>query len=316
MLHKTLTALLVAAMLTSGAMAQEDTAASLMTEYFNSLPKKAPVPGKPAVFGNQVDWSKVVDSMGSLVVRGKDMPVEPLALFSMGVAQFQMDDIGAAEATFKDLKNRFASLPILNRKNKEGVSLIDGYLRECAKELAFRRDNKLEFLPKPELDPESDTTLHLSEGQVVIRFYKNVAPKHRANFAKLAKRGFYDRTRVHRIVANTVLQMGDPNSKTRNMDSWGKGDPGYVQAPEFSLVSHLKGTVTMYRGSGNATSHGSQFQVLLRDQPNLDFNQTAFAQVVSGLDVLERIAAKSTNQYQAPAQEVFLNGISLGNSMR
>jgi cyclophilin family peptidyl-prolyl cis-trans isomerase len=72
----------------------------------------------------------------------------------------------------------------------------------------------------------------------------------------------------------------------------------------------------MYRGPGRPKSHGSQFQILLKDQPNLDFVQTPFAEVVSGIEIIDAISRQSTNQYQAPVEDVFLNGISLPPSAR
>jgi cyclophilin family peptidyl-prolyl cis-trans isomerase len=151
---------------------------------------------------------------------------------------------------------------------------------------------------------------------VVLRFYKNVAIEHRANFMKLAKAGFYDRTRIHRIVPGALIQLGDPLSKDRDLSRWGQGGPDYIMDNEFSLITHRRGTVSMYRGPGRPKSHGSQFQILLKDQPNLDFVQTPFAEVVSGIEIIDAISRQSTNQYQAPVEDVFLNGISLPPSAR
>jgi len=306
----------VALFLSLPLVAQGDTPHALAKEFYNILPRKAPSPTQAPTFSHMINWEKSADDLGSIIVRGKDMPVEPLAMMMMGVALFNSNQIEAAQAVFEDLGNQFADHPLLNRRDKNDVRLIDHYRTLCGREVAFRRTNTVRLLDAPELDPQSDTTINFSKGPIVVRLYKNVAPEHRKNFAKLAQSGYYDRVRIHRIVPGTLIQVGDPLSRERDASRWGQGGPDYVLENEFSLVTHRRGTITMYRGPGRPKSHGSQFQILLKDQPNLDFVQTPFAEVISGIDIIDAVSRQSANQYQAPVEEVYLNGIVLPPSMK
>lgn len=288
----------------------QDKPHELAREFFDVLPRKAPSPSHPPAFSHSIDWGDMTDRLGSIIVRGKDTPIEPIAMLMLGVSLFNSGEIDAAQATFEEISVQFASHPLVDRRDKGGTRLIDSLKIQCAREIAFRRTNEVRTLPQPELDPDSDTTLNFSKGPVVIRFYKNAAPLHRENFLKLAKEGYYDRTRIHRLVPATLVQLGDPNSREQDLSRWGQGGPGYTLDNEFSLITHRRGTVSMYRGPGRPRSHGSQFQILLKDQPNLDFVQTPFAEVVSGIDVIDAVSRQSPNQFQAPVDDVFLNGIA------
>jgi cyclophilin family peptidyl-prolyl cis-trans isomerase len=66
----------------------------------------------------------------------------------------------------------------------------------------------------------------------------------------------------------------------------------------------------MWRGPGRPSSHGSQFQILLTDQPHLDFVQTPFAEVVAGLDVVDTTSRAHKNQHESPIEDCFVNGIT------
>jgi cyclophilin family peptidyl-prolyl cis-trans isomerase len=79
---------------------------------------------------------------------------------------------------------------------------------------------------------------------------------------------------------------------------------------EFSRVTHKRGTLTMWRGPGRPQSHGSQFQILLKDQPHLDFVQTPFAEIVEGVELVDNLSRQTRNQYEAPVNECFINGIA------
>ncbi len=136
-------------------------------------------------------------------------------------------------------------------------------------------------------------------GDITIRFRDDVAPKTVENFKKLAQSGFYDGTIFHRIIPGFVIQSGDSNTKTGTRDTWGKGDPGYSIDAEFSNIKHQKYIVSMARGS-DINSAGSQFFIVLDDSPWLDGKYTVFGEVISGKDVVDKIAALETNSQNQP----------------
>lgn len=314
-IKNTITALLALALLSGVTPAQGDEKTSpgkLMIELDEALPRKAPQSGQSVAFSHAVDWDKAIEKIGGILARSDGTKVEPHALYLLACCLFNAQQIEQAKATFEDLKTRFPkhALCTVATDQRSGKSLVDQGIEDCADEMQFRAKNNVRTLPKPELDPDSTTTLHLTAGDVKIRFYKNAALKHRENFLKLARKGFYDRTRIHKVIPGHIVHMGDPNSKVRDPSRWGKGDPGYVIDNEFSLITHKRGTVTMWRGTGRPSSHGCQFQILLKDQPHLDFVQTPFAEVVEGIDIIDNVSRQSRNQYEAPITDCFVNGIS------
>jgi len=131
-----------------------------------------------------------------------------------------------------------------------------------------------------------DTT----EGQMVIQFWPDVAPKTVENFKTLARKGFYDGTAFHRIVKSFMIQGGDPLTKDLTKeDMWGTGDPGYKIKAEFNDRPHVRGVISMAR-SANPDSAGSQFFICHGDAPSLNHQYTAFGKLIKGDDVLEKIA--------------------------
>ena len=119
------------------------------------------------------------------------------------------------------------------------------------------------------------------KGDIVFRFYPDVAPQHAAAFIKLARAHFYDGLPFHRVDPGFVIQGGDPNGD-------GTGGPGYKLDAEFSDMPHLKGTVAMARSS-NPNSAGSQFYICLDDAPFLNNKYTVFGHVVEGQTVVDKI---------------------------
>ncbi len=136
---------------------------------------------------------------------------------------------------------------------------------------------------------EEVAIMETSVGTMVLRFFPDVAPGHVENFKKLAKKGFYDGTRFHRVIAGFMIQGGDPNSKEDDTRRWGTGSPGYSIKAEFNNKPHVKGTLSMAR-SANPDSAGSQFFICHGRAASLDKQYTVFGEVMDGMDVLDEIA--------------------------
>ena len=129
-----------------------------------------------------------------------------------------------------------------------------------------------------------------TEGEMVIEFWSDVAPKTVENFKTLAQKGFYDGTCFHRIIKGFMIQGGDPLTKDAAREShWGTGGPGYQIKAEFNDRSHQRGVISMAR-SANPDSAGSQFFICDGDASFLDRQYTAFGRLVKGDDVLAKIA--------------------------
>ena len=133
-----------------------------------------------------------------------------------------------------------------------------------------------------------------TEGDMVVKFWPDVAPKTVENFKKLAKDGFYDGTAFHRIVKGFMIQGGDPLSKTDD-GMVGTGGPGYKIKAEFNEKPHVRGVLSMAR-SQHPDSAGSQFFICLADARFLDRQYTAFGELIKGDDVLGKIGDTPTTR--------------------
>lgn len=144
---------------------------------------------------------------------------------------------------------------------------------------------------------------------VGIEFFEAEAPRHVANLKKLVEKGFYNGIAVHRVLPDTLVQLGDPLSRGKEKADLGTGGPGYTLAPEIRR-KHTRGAVGMGRlpdaVNPGRLSNGSQFYVALKPLPELDGAQTVFAQVTEGLPVLVEIASAATDTNDSPAQRVIL----------
>ncbi|HLX96239.1 MAG TPA: peptidylprolyl isomerase [Verrucomicrobiae bacterium] len=129
-----------------------------------------------------------------------------------------------------------------------------------------------------------------TEGEIIIEFWPDVAPKTVENFKTLAQKGFYDGTCFHRIIKGFMIQGGDPLTKDPAAENrWGTGGPGYQIKAEFNDRSHQRGVISMAR-SANPDSAGSQFFICDGDASFLDRQYTAFGKLIKGEDVLAKIA--------------------------
>jgi peptidyl-prolyl cis-trans isomerase B (cyclophilin B) len=143
-------------------------------------------------------------------------------------------------------------------------------------------------------DGEEVAVITTKFGTMVFKFREDKAPKHVENFKMLANKGFYDKTIFHRCMPGFMIQGGDPNTKDpAKVASYGQGGPGTMVKAEFNSISHVRGVVSMAR-SPDVDSAGSQFFVVVADSKFLDNQYTAFGEVVSGMDVADKIVEQPT----------------------
>jgi len=181
-----------------------------------------------------------------------------------------------------------------------------------------------------------------SYGDCIIRLY-NETPKHRDNFIKLAKKGFYNGTLFHRVIQNFMIQGGDPDSRDTSKNKpgaeLGNGDVGYTIPAEFNdSLYHKRGVLAAARDDNPAkASSGCQFYIVegkrLTDEdldklvqgrlkgraipasqrevyktvggtPFLDQGYTVYGEVVTGIDMVDRIAGVKKDERDRPLQNV------------
>jgi peptidyl-prolyl cis-trans isomerase B (cyclophilin B) len=179
-------------------------------------------------------------------------------------------------------------------------------------------------------DRKRDVEMVTTHGTIILRL-SDSTPLHRDNFLRLVKRHYYDSVLFHRVIQNFMIQGGDPNSKRAESGvALGNGGPEYKIPAEFrSTLFHKKGVLAAARDNNpEKASSGSQFYIVqgkkftevgldsvetnrlkrrlpeahrdvyktIGGTPHLDQNYTVFGEVVSGLEVVDRIAAEPTSK--------------------
>lgn len=134
-------------------------------------------------------------------------------------------------------------------------------------------------------------------GEFAIELHGRAAPLAAANFVALARCGFYDGIKFHRVLAGFVIQAGDPQTRDHDGDfaGIGTGGPGYAFEiePPADELAYTAYSVSM---ANNGMANGSQFFVALADlSGNLSRDYTIFGSVVRGTDVIDSIAAVPVN---------------------
>jgi len=188
--------------------------------------------------------------------------------------------------------------------------------------------------------PEQLVKISTDYGDMIIKLY-NGTPLHRDNFIKLVKGHFYDGTLFHRVIKNFMIQGGDPDSKGAAPGQMlGNGGPGYTIPAEFRKeYFHKKGVIAAAREGDNVNpekaSSGSQFYIVqgrrwtntelntmeqqrhhlipwehkevymkIGGTPHLDGDYTVFGEVISGLNVIDSIAALPGDRFNRPLKDV------------
>ena len=155
-------------------------------------------------------------------------------------------------------------------------------------------------------------TLQTDLGEITIKFFYDKAPRHVTNFVDLAASGFYDGTMWHRVIPGFMIQGGDPNTKKAEdpMHPYGTGASGKNVKAEFNDTPHTRGIVSMARSS-SPDSASSQFFIVVKDSAFLDNQYSAFGQVVSGMEVADKIAAVPRGANDRPNTPVRIKKILL-----
>jgi cyclophilin family peptidyl-prolyl cis-trans isomerase len=157
---------------------------------------------------------------------------------------------------------------------------------------------------------EDVAVLKTSMGTIVFRFYEKDAPKHVANFRKLAGEGFYDGTTFHRVIPGFMIQGGDPNSKDADRSNDGMGGSGTNVPAEFNANKHLRGTVSMARAQ-DPNSASCQFFICVKPTPFLDGQYSVFGQVVEGMDVVDKIVSVPRDARDNPLDKVVMEKVTI-----
>lgn len=148
-------------------------------------------------------------------------------------------------------------------------------------------------------------TLRTNMGNIKIALFANETPVTVNNFVFLAREGFYDGVKFHRVIKGFMIQTGDP----------GTGGPGYKFDDEPFARDYEAGTVAMANAGPN--TNGSQFFIAHTDlRGRLAKDYTIFGKVIQGLDVVDKIASvpveeASRGEVSRPTVDVHIIGITI-----
>jgi peptidyl-prolyl cis-trans isomerase B (cyclophilin B) len=157
-------------------------------------------------------------------------------------------------------------------------------------------------------NPEVTITMTTGE-EIKIELLPEKAENTARNFIELAEAGYYDGLKFHRVIPGFMVQGGCP-------DGTGMGNPGYAIKGEFSSngydndLAHQRGIISMAR-SAQPDSAGSQFFIMHQDAPHLDGQYAAFGQVISGLEVVDQIAAVETDHRDMPKIDQIMETVTV-----
>jgi len=149
-------------------------------------------------------------------------------------------------------------------------------------------------------------------GDISVRFYSDESPETVKNFLDLAKKGFYNGTKFHRVIKDFMIQGGDPNSKDDDWSNDGMGGPGYKFDDEFNNHKLVRGSLAMANSGPN--TNGSQFFIVTAEStPWLDGHHTNFGYIENGMDVIDKIEATEVNENDHPLKDIAIENIVLLN---
>jgi peptidylprolyl isomerase len=132
-------------------------------------------------------------------------------------------------------------------------------------------------------DPQNAIVIDTTQGRVVVKLRPDLAPKHAERIKQLAREKFYDNVPFHRVIAGFMAQTGDGSNRN------GTGGSKHPNLPaEFTSTPFKRGIVGMARGSDN-NSANSQFFIMFADGAFLNGKYTVVGEVVSGMDVVDKI---------------------------
>ena len=238
----------------------------------------------------------------AVMARAQDQPA-PAA--TAGTAEAVTPDSG--KAAVKTTATKPAAKPAA-RGVDAAVRSIDAQIAKLAvnkTDAAWRTKLKLPTVAK--FDPAKSYLAHMmtNKGEMVIKFKPDVAPMHVTSFIYLARMGFFDGLKFHRVMKGFMAQGGDPLGD-------GRGGPGYQFDVEISPKAlHNAPGVLSTANTGQPGTDGSQFFIMFNAYPSLDGHYSVFGQVVEGLDTLKKFEAAANPGDGPPTEPLFITKVTI-----
>jgi cyclophilin family peptidyl-prolyl cis-trans isomerase len=170
-------------------------------------------------------------------------------------------------------------------------------------------------IKQTELAASQFATITTDQGDIKVQLDIQNTPKTAANFVLLARKGFYEGTKFHRIIKGFMIQGGDPNSEDADLANDGQGGPGYSFPDEPVVGDYKRGVLAMANSGPN--TNGSQFFIMHADT-ELPKNYVIFGNVISGMDIVDKIAEtpvedNGQGEVSRPKEARTITGITLSD---
>src|ERR1043166_3006470 len=151
-----------------------------------------------------------------------------------------------------------------------------------------------------------------SAGTFVMEFYPDQAPNHVKKFIELARQGFYNGTIFHSMAAHGIVQGGDPETKNPQARAkYGTGGFNLGLKPEKSDIPFTQGTVAATLLPGEPNSAGSEFLIIVTDQPQFTGQFTAYGHIVEGIEVVDKISTTPVDDKQIAKDRIEIRNITI-----
>ncbi len=196
------------------------------------------------------------------------------------------------------------NLDSYNNSSNEIIKFEDG--SEVATGSQLQNNQNSSPVSSGEVKKSNMITVETNYGKIVFETYNTDAPKTVNNFVTLANKGYYNGLTFHRVIKGFMIQGGDPNGN-------GTGGPGYQFEDELNpntasyKAGYKKGVVAMANAGPN--TNGSQFFIMTADYP-LPNAYTIFGKVVSGQDIVDKIANVQTGANDRPVSPVTMTKVT------
>ena len=147
-------------------------------------------------------------------------------------------------------------------------------------------------------------TIDTSRGAIKLKLHADKTPKTVQNFETLAKKGFYNGLKFHRVIANFMIQTGCPKGT-------GTGDAGYKFADEFHPQLKHSGPGVLSMANAGPNTNGSQFFITVAPTDWLTGKHTIFGEVAEGQDIVEKISRVPRSSQDKPNKPVVIESLTI-----
>jgi len=238
--------------------------------------------------------AKAEDILTSEAGKLRGTPAAPWALWIAATKASEALDWDKATQALQTLRQNYPNHPLVTDKFAIGpdgaaISMVEDLERRYQAQKAWRASHS-DLFANP--DPPADAPkvrIQTDRGDIVVALYTKEAPKHAENFLKLCREGFYVQTKFHRVLRNSIIMGGDPNTKSDDRTTWGQGGPGYKIDREENNLHHFAGILAAWKTGSDTQSSGSMFYITTNDKLGTDGQYVIFGKVLKGLDVAQAI---------------------------